>query len=203
MTVLRLRTWVLMAALGALAGCSPSKAPDGQASASAEVAKPAALAGTSPILQKPGLWEISTEVQGLPKGIVSQLCVDEALSGRMAEIGLKGMNGNTHCSQKNVVRTGSTLDIDSVCEMIGHTVTSHIHMEMVGDSEYHQTVTATTTPPMTGDGKSTTRITGKRTGDCPTDMKGGDMVMPGGMKMNMYDAVSRAAAANSGQKRIA
>jgi hypothetical protein len=78
--------------------------------------------------------------------------------------------------------------------MSGRTVTSHIHMEMVSDSEYHQTIASTMTPPMSGDGKSTTTVTGKRVSDCPADMKGGDMVMPGGMKINMYDALNRAAA---------
>jgi len=192
MTGMRMRTaLVLIAALGLMAGCSKPKTPEGAASGS-EVAKPAALADANP-MQKPGLWEIATAIPGMPKGIVSQLCVDQGLSGRMAEIGMKGM-GDTQCSQSNISKAGSTVDVDSVCQMSGRTVTSHIHMEMISDSEYHQIITSTMTPPISGDGKTETTVIGKRTGDCPADMKGGDMVIPGGMKMNMYDALNRAAA---------
>ncbi|CAM3136008.1 DUF3617 domain-containing protein [Asticcacaulis taihuensis] len=190
MTIMRLTTaLILIAALGSMVGCSKPKAPESQ-SAGIEAAKPAPLAEASPMAQKPGLWEMTTSVPGMPAGLVSKLCVDQGLSERMVEVGMKG-TGDAQCTQSNIVKTGTTVDVDSVCQMSGRKVTSHIRMEMISDSEYHQTIAATMEPPLSGDGKSTTTVIGKRLGDCPVDMKGGDMTVPGGMKINMYDALNK------------
>ena len=195
MTVMRLTTsLVMMAALGLVAACSKPKAPEGP-TAGTEAVKPAPLAQASPMAQKPGLWEMTTSVQGMPAGLVSKLCVDQGLSERMVEVGLKG-TGDAQCTQSHIIKTAATVDVDSVCHMSGRKITSHIRMEMINDSEYHQTIAATMEPPMSGDGKSTTMVIGKRLGDCPADMRGGDMIVPGGMKINMYDALNKSAASH-------
>jgi hypothetical protein len=195
MKIMRLTTaLILIAALGSVVGCSKPKAPESQ-SAGIEAAKPAQLAEASPMAQKPGLWEMTTSVPGMPAGLVSKLCVDQGLSERMVEVGLKG-TGDAQCTQSNLIKTGSTVDVDSVCHMSGRKITSHIRMEMISDSEYHQTIAATMEPPISGDGKSTTTVIGKRLGECPADMKGGDMMVPGGMKINMYDALNKSAASH-------
>jgi len=192
MTITRLTTsLVMVAALGLVAACSKPKAPEGP-TAGTEATKPATLAQASPMAQKPGLWEMTTSVPGMPAGLVSKLCVDQGLSERMVEVGLKG-TGDAQCTQSNLIKTGSTVDVDSVCHMSGRKITSHVRMEMISDSEYHQTIAATMEPPMSGDGKSTTTVIGKRLGECPADMKGGDMMVPGGMKINMYDALNKSA----------
>jgi len=192
MTVMRLATGLaVIAALGLMAGCSKSKSPE-EKQTSQDAAKPATLAEANPMAQRPGLWEMTTSVPGMPSGLVSKLCMDKGLSERMVEVGMKG-TGDAQCTQSNIVKTGSTVDVDSVCHMSGRAITSHIHMEMVSDSEYRQTIAATMDPPMSGDGKSTTTVIGKRLGDCPADMKGGDMIVPGGVKLNMYDALNKSA----------
>ena len=198
MTVARLSVSLGLVALAlVLSGCNKPKTPEGTVAVSADsMAKPASLADVNPMAQKPGLWEMTTAMEGMPKGIVSQFCMDKTLSERMVEIGARGM-GDTQCSQSNVVKAGNTVDIDSVCQMTGHKVTSHIRMVMVSDSEYTQTINSTMEPPMSGTGKSTTTVTGKRTGDCPADMKAGDMTMPGGIKINMYDALKQASASKA------
>ncbi len=195
MTGVRLSTGLaLVAALGLMAGCSKPKSPEGTTT-STEVAKPAALAEANPMAQKPGLWEMTTSVLGMPTGLVSKLCMDKGLSERMVEVGMKG-GGDTQCAQSNIVKTGTTFDVDSVCNMSGRKITSHIRMELISDSEYRQTIASTTELPMGGDGKSTTTIIGKRLGDCPADMKGGDMIVPGGVKFNMYDALNKSTASH-------
>ena len=192
MTVMRLTTsLVMVAALGLAVACSKPKAPEGPA-ADTEAAKPATLAQVNPMAQKPGLWEMTTSVPGMPAGLVSKLCVDKGLSERMVEVGMKG-TGDAQCTQSHIVKTGTSVDVDSVCNVSGRKVTSHIRMEMISDSEYRQTIAATMEPPMSGDGKSTTTVISKRLGDCPADMKGGDMTVPGGMKINMYDALNKSA----------
>ena len=192
MSVIRFTpTLALIATLGLMAGCSKPDASENTA-VSVEALKPAPQAEASPMTQRPGLWEITTSVPGMPTGLVSKLCMDSGLSERMVEVGMRGA-GDARCTQNNIVKSGATVDVDSVCHMSGRKVTSHIRMEMISDSEYRQTITSTMEPPMGGNGKSTTTVTGKRLGDCPMDMKGGDMVVPGGMKMNMYDALNRSA----------
>ncbi len=193
MTVMRLSTGlVLMAVLGLMAGCNKPKGTEDKVAVSWEGTKPATLAEANPMAQKPGLWEMTTSVTGMPTGLVSKLCMDKGLSNRMIEIGMKAP-GNAQCTQSNVVKTEATVDIDSVCNMSGRKITSHIRMEMISDSAYHQTIVSTMEPPMGGDGKSITTVIGKRLGDCPADMKGGDMIVPGGVKLNMYDALNKAA----------
>jgi hypothetical protein len=195
MTVTRLTTGLaLVAALGLLAGCSKPKTSE-STTTTTETQKPATLADANPMAQKPGLWEMTTSVPGMPTGIVSKLCMDKGLSERMVEVGMKGA-GDAQCTQSNISKTGSTVDVDSVCNMSGRKITSHIHMEVVSDSEYHQTIASAMEPPMGGDGKSTTTVVGKRLGDCPADMKGGDMIVPGGVKINMYDALNKSAASH-------
>ena len=192
MSVIRFtQTLALMATLGLMAGCSKPDTSENTA-VSVEALKPAHQAEVSKMTQRPGLWEITTSVPSMPKGLVSKLCMDSGLSERMVEIGMRGA-GDAKCTQNNIVKSGATVDVDSVCHMSIRKITSHIRMEMISDSEYRQTIASTMEPPMGGDGKSTTTVIGKRLGDCPMDMKGGDMVVPGGMKINMYDALKTSA----------
>ncbi|MBW8882501.1 MAG: DUF3617 family protein [Asticcacaulis sp.] len=176
----------------ALTGCSkkdgaedggdgPSTAP---ADAPAAAPAPGADAGSG---LKAGAWQMTTAVAGMPKGMVSTMCLDETLSKKFSELG-SSVRGDMDCSNKSVSRTGNTIDIAATCKQADRTVDSKIHVEMQGENAYHQTVESTFDPPLMGKSSATTTVDGKWLGTCESQgLKPGDMVMPGGMKMNIAD----------------
>ena len=66
-------------------------------------------------------------------------------------------------------------------------ITSHGVMTWTGDTAYHMESKSHWDPPMMGKADNTTTQDGQWTGACPAGMKPGDMVMPGGMKMNILE----------------
>ena len=193
----------LVTALVALAACSKSggqSADDGDgggtppaAAAADSAASPAAaVAGnwTSPMAQKPGLWQVTATV-GTHPAVVTKMCVDARMGENMAAMATNGSMPATDCSKKSVTPSATGADIAMTCTTSGRTVDSHIHVERVSDTEYHQTMDATFTPAVAGHDKVSSTTDGKWLGTCPADMKPGDMIMGTGIKVNMYDAMNK------------
>ena len=194
MRKLRAGVYVAMAVM-ALAACSKKTGPedggDGPATAPADApggapavpATPAPGTDMGPGL-KAGVWEMTTSVPGMVKGMTMKMCLDEGLSKKFTELGSSN-KGKMDCSNKTVNRSGSTIDIAAVCHEEGRNVNMKIHVEMQGDNAYHQTMDMTYDPPVAGKSGMSTTVDGKWLGSCDDNkMKAGDMEM-GGMKMNM------------------
>ena len=117
-----------------------------------------------------------------------QHCTDETVD--------KEMNNNISpmakqiCSKQDIQKTATGYVSDSVCTVAGMTTTSHA--EIVGDFNSAYTVKTSTHaqggPAGAAGRDSTTTIEAKWLGGCRPDQKPGDIVMPGGFKMNMRDA---------------
>ncbi len=133
----------LAAALVALAACSKpggTSADDGDgggtppAAATAESsASPAAAVAanwTSPMAQKPGLWQVTATV-GTHPAVVTKMCVDASMGQNMAAMATGGNMPATDCSKKSVVPTAGGADIAMTCTTAGRTVDSQIHVERV------------------------------------------------------------------------
>ena len=73
---------------------------------------------------------------------------------------------------------------DSICGVAGVTIASHA--EITGDFNSAYTVTSTSRSER-GPAGGTTTIEAKWLGACKADQKPGDIMMPGGMKMNIKD----------------
>jgi Protein of unknown function (DUF3617) len=138
-------------------------------------------------LRKPGLWEmkIGRNGSGLPD-LTMQHCTDASTD--------KDMNNTVSpmakqiCTKQDVRKTATGYVADSVCSVGGGSMTSHA--EITGDFNSAYTVTATS---HTDKGPInlrdiTTKIEAKWLGDCKPDQKPGDIVMPGGFKLNVKDA---------------
>ncbi len=148
---------------------------------------PAALAEDLP-LRKAGLWEMKvTKVGGSVPEMTMQHCTDPATD--------REMNNSVSplakqiCTKQDVVRTATGYVTDSVCSVAGVSMTTHA--EIVGDFNSAYTVTSTTRGDKGPGGKpldAATRIEAKWMGDCKPGQKAGDIVMPGGLKMNVKDA---------------
>ncbi len=148
---------------------------------------PAALAEDLP-LRKAGLWEMKvTKVGGSVPEMTMQHCTDPATD--------REMNNSVSplakqiCTKQDVVKTATGYVTDSVCSVAGVSMTTHA--EIVGDFNSAYTVTSTTRGDKGPGGKpldAATRIEAKWMGDCKPGQKAGDIVMPGGLKMNVKDA---------------
>src|SRR5260370_41021639 len=93
------------------------------------------------------------------------------------------------CSKNDLQKAATGHVNDSVCKVAGGAITSH--SETTGD--FNSAYTAKSTS-HTGGGPAgaprdtTTTIESKWLGACKADQKPGDIVMPGGFKMNVKDA---------------
>jgi hypothetical protein len=138
----------------------------------------AALADEIPS-RKPGLWQMTMQPQaGRPPMQISQ-CVDA--QSEIAD--RKKAEGMAQCSRQDVSRSGNVTTIDSNCDIGGRKMESHTVMTMTSDTSYRLDIRTKSTPPIQGMPDATMTQEGRWMGACPADMKPGDMVMPGGVKM--------------------
>ncbi|WP_407158927.1 DUF3617 domain-containing protein [Bradyrhizobium sp. STM 3557] len=138
--------------------------------------------------RKPGLWEMKMARTGsqMPD-MTMQHCTDATID--------KEMNSNVApmakqmCSKQDLQQTANGYVADFVCTIGG--INSTGHTEIVGD--FNSAYVVKTTSHFEG-GKAgapardtTMTIEAKWLGACKPDQKPGDIVMPGGMKMNVKD----------------
>ncbi|QDL98934.1 DUF3617 domain-containing protein [Rhodopseudomonas palustris] len=138
--------------------------------------------------RKAGLWELKMARPGGDPGsdITILHCTDEATDKRMTK-SLQPMASET-CSKQETQKTAAGYVTDAVCDVAGMSTTSH--SEVTGDfnSAYTVKVTSHTDKPLPGlpkDGSMT--LEAKWLGPCKDGQKPGDIVMPGGLKMNIAD----------------
>jgi hypothetical protein len=137
--------------------------------------------------RKAGLWELRMLRAGSPiPEIAMQHCTDEATDKQMTS-SLSPM-AKEKCAKNETQKTATGYTTDSVCSFGGSTMTSH--SEITGDfnSAYAVKVTSHNdkapagTPPDTN-----VTMEAKWLGPCSADQKPGDIVMPGGFRMNIVD----------------
>lgn len=138
-------------------------------------------------VRKAGLWELKMVRAGSPMPeMTMQHCTDETVD--------KEMNSNVSpmakqiCSKQDIQKTATGYVSDSVCSVAGMTITSHA--EITGDFNSAYTVKSTSHSeggPAGAPRDNTTTIEAKWLGACKGDQKVGDIMMPGGMKINIKD----------------
>jgi hypothetical protein len=139
-------------------------------------------------LRKAGLWEMKVATTGspIPKMTLLQ-CTDETVD--------KEMNNNVSpmikqiCSKQELRKTATGYVTDSVCDVAGMSTTGHAEITGDFDSAYVMKVNGHIQGGAAGAAgrDSTTTIEAKWLGACKADQKPGDIVMPGGFKMNVRD----------------
>lgn len=168
----------------ALAACG--KGADKAAAPSAAASAPGPSGGAIQAADlphpTPGLWKISANIMGHDQ--VMQMCMDEAYVAKTSAWG-QGANASK-CSKQDFQKgLDGSITFSSECETGngGHTSTKGT---VTGDlsSHYKVTMDVTATGAGPADGTHTLTTESERIGDCPAGMKGGDMVLPGGMKMS-------------------
>jgi hypothetical protein len=138
-------------------------------------------------VRKAGLWEMKIARTGsaMPE-MAMQHCTDETTDKDMSTA--VSPMAKDLCSKQNIQQTATGYVSDSVCGAGGITVTSHA--EITGDFNSAYTVKTTSHADRGATGAprdTTTTIEAKWLGPCKADQKPGDIIMAGGMKMNIKD----------------
>ena len=138
-------------------------------------------------LRKPGLWEMKIVKTGsaLP-GMTMQHCTDAATDKDMANT--VSPMAKQVCTKQEVQKTATGYIADSVCTVAGVSMTSHSEINGDFDSAYTVVTTSHLDKGPSAIRDTTTRIEAKWLGGCKADQKPGDIVMPGGFKVNVKDA---------------
>jgi len=175
---------VTVAATALLSACekkpaSAPKPPAAPGSGPAQVA-PAVLPHRTP-----GLWEQKVTSAGMSQ--TSQVCIDKAVEERFSVWGQQANKEN--CSQSQVTpRVGGGWSFTASCNM-GQTGVTTTKGEVTGDFakaykvSAQNTIAGAASPQMNGTHQMTIEATWK--GPCPAGVKAGDVILPGGMKINM------------------
>lgn len=139
-------------------------------------------------LRKAGLWEMKVVKTGskLPD-MTMQHCTDPTTDKEMSNS--VSPLAKQICSKQDVVKTATGYVSDSVCTVSGVAMTTHA--DIVGDFDAGYTVTSKTHMDKGPNGApldTVTTIEAKWVGACKPEQKPGDIVMPGGFKLNVKDA---------------
>ena len=138
-------------------------------------------------IRKAGLWEMKVMRAGAPApDMTMQQCTDETTDKEMSTA-LSPMAKDI-CSKKDITKNATGYVSDSVCGLAGVSIASHA--EITGDfnSAYTvKTASHTDNGPAAIKGNHETTIEAKWLGACKADQKPGDIVMPGGLKINLHD----------------
>jgi len=135
--------------------------------------------------RKAGLWEMKMVSASMP-GLTMQHCTDEATDKKMRAA--YSPMAKEMCSKNEVQKTATGYTTDSVCDIGGLKMNSHA--DIVGDFNSGYTVKTTTQQqggPSGGPRQTEMTLEAKWVGPCKPDQKPGDIVMPGGITMNVSD----------------
>lgn len=147
-----------------------------------------ALAGQADLpKRKAGLWEITMTIDGnkIPMP-TAKMCVDAATDAEFYKMGA-GMTQNA-CSKRDIRVNGNVVTVDSVCSFAGsRTSTTHATTTFAGDTAYRTEAKIHYEPPFMNKSDTAIAQDGKWVGACAADMQPGDIVMPGGVKLNVKD----------------
>ena len=145
-----------------------------------------ASAQTELPIRKAGLWEMKTQPGGSLPAVTMQQCTDETTEKQMST--MYSPMAKEVCSKNEIQKTATGYVTDSVCAVGGISSTSHA--ETTGDFNSAYTVKTTSHnegAPAGVPRDTTTVIEAKWLGACKPGQKPGDIVMPGGFKMNIKD----------------
>ena len=138
-------------------------------------------------IRKAGLWEMKVLRTGSPMPeMTMQHCTDETTDKQMSTA--FSPLSKEICSKNDVLQTATGYATDSVCSVGGASMTSHSDITGDFNSAYTVKTTSHSDRGPAGLHDVTMAIEAKYLGACKPDQKPGDIVMPGGFKLNIKDA---------------
>ena len=144
--------------------------------------------------RKAGLWEMQmSQIEGTKDVMTVSHCVDANTDKLMQEYGNQQPRMNRKaCKEETRNEAGKMMVHREVCQEGSTKVSTHIVMS--GDFNSHYTVQSTTTydPPDPKRSAKEMRMEASWKGACAAGQRPGDMIVPGGMKMNILDLMKMA-----------
>lgn len=134
--------------------------------------------------RKSGQWEISTSQTGGPPGPVAQMCIDEKTDDLTRQLAA----GAVTCSKQEIRREADRYVAESVCKLGDSTATTRTVISGDFASIYQADIEATYSPPLMGMSEGRSTVTARWLGPCRSGQRPGDVTMPNGMVINLYDA---------------
>lgn len=135
----------------------------------------AALAADMP-KRKSGLWEMKTQMEGMPSPGPMQMCVDQNTDNLMQD---KARAEKVNCSAMDVKQAGGRTTIHSVCKHEGTTVTTDGIITGDFASGYRSDMKMRYSPAQEGMKDMHVIQEAKWLGPCKPGQKAGDIIMPG------------------------
>ena len=138
--------------------------------------------------RKAGLWEVKTSIDDRGRSVTVQQCID-AVTDQMLQSSA-GPFAAQACTGREVRKSDSGMTIDSKCSFNGKPASAHAVISGSFDGAYTMTVTAE------GVDLPATKMTmdAKWLGACAAGQRPGDVIMAGGVKVNIPDLQKRALA---------
>lgn len=134
--------------------------------------------------RKAGLWEVRTVIGNRSgAGLTVRQCVDGETDAMM--LSMTGPFADTACPSREVRRSGDTVTVEAACTAMNKAGTARAVITGSFERAYEMTVTAQGAG-MPG-GTITMTMTGTWLGACTDGQKPGDVVMPGGVRLNIRD----------------
>lgn len=150
-----------------------------------QAAAPAMAAEVEVPNRKPGLWEMKMVNSGMA-GLTMQHCTDEATDKQLRTV--YSPMAREVCSKNVVQKTATGYITDAVCTVGGVTMNSHSVIKGDLNSAYsiHVSSEQQGAPSVVPERTSMT-LEAKWLGPCKPEQKPGDIVMPGGFRLNIND----------------
>jgi hypothetical protein len=145
------------------------------------------VVGGSSVIARRGQRDVDKTSTSPTPDMTMQHCTDETTDKEMSTA-FSPMSKEV-CSKQEIQKTATGYVTDSVCSVGGMTMTSH--SEITGDFNSAYTIRSTSHSERGPSGvprDNTMTIEAKWLGACKADQKPGDIVMPGGLKINVKDA---------------
>lgn len=136
-------------------------------------------------LRKPGLWEIKTSIDDRGRSVTVQQCIDAATDQMLQSSA--GPFAAQACTGREVKKSDGGITIDSKCSFNGKPASAHAVVTGSFDTAYTMAVTAE------GVDLPATKMTmdGKWLGACAAGQQPGDVIMAGGVKVNIPELQKR------------
>jgi hypothetical protein len=125
--------------------------------------------------RKSGLWEVRTQMAGMPAQGPMQMCVDQASDNLMQERARE----KTNCPVMDVTRAASKVTIHSVCKLDATTATTDAVITGDFDSTYRNDMQIRYNPPQHGMSEIKMTQEARWLGPCKPGQKPGDIMMSG------------------------
>ena len=134
--------------------------------------------------RKSGLWELSTSQTGGPAGPIATMCIDETTDDLTRQLAA----GAASCSRQDIRREGERYVAESICRIGDSQATTRTVISGNFTSTYQADIEAKYSPPLMGMSEGRSTVSARWLGPCRAGQRAGDIQMPNGTVINLYDA---------------